>query len=121
MLKGIYAMIEVNNRVTYQDFKYDNSECVFAHVNDVIDSANKIIIGPKLLNATLRGEDSRVSVLCHEFSHLGEVMNTQDIAPTGKNEKDSSSNEYVQHATDLVNIHSRDVMNNAYNIERYFE
>ncbi|MCU6174640.1 M35 family metallo-endopeptidase [Citrobacter cronae] len=121
MLKGVDAMIAINKSITYKDFKYDNSECVFAHVNDIIDDNNKIIIGPKFLNAALRGSDSRVSVLCHEFSHLGEVMNTKDIAPTGKNETDTTSEEYVLRATDLVNTHSRDVMNNAYNIERYFE
>ncbi|ECF3155667.1 peptidase M35 [Salmonella enterica subsp. enterica serovar Volkmarsdorf] len=121
MLKGVDAMIATNKIITYKNFSYDNSECVFAHVNDIIDDNNKIIIGPKFLNAALRGRDSRVSVLCHEFSHLGEVMNTKDIAPIGKNEKNTTSEEYAQRATDLVNTHSRDVMNNAYNIERYFE
>lgn len=112
-------MSNVNERISFEDFIY-NDECVFAHVNDVIDKNNKIVVGPKFLNAPLRGPNSRVSVLSHEFSHLGEVMNTQDITPPGKNEHNTSSDEYVNHAKELVRTHSRDVMNNAYNIERYY-
>jgi len=119
--EGIARMLVVNGRVSYDDFHYKDDECVFANVNDVIDINNKIVVGPKFLNASLRGHNPRVSALCHEFSHLGEVMHTRDISLPGKTEKNTSADEYEQYAKNLVMNHSRDVMNNAYNIERYFE
>lgn len=114
MLHGVNKMLILNERLTEKDFEYVE-ECIFASVNDVVDKNNKIHVGPKFFNAPLMGTDSRVATLCHEFSHVSEIMNTKDIASPDK--KLNSS----QYAIELVRKQNRDVMNNAYNIERYFE
>lgn len=58
---------------------------------------------------------AHVTTLCHEFSHVSEIMNTKDIAPPDKNVS------FSQYARKMVRKQNSDVMNNAYNIERYFE
>lgn len=114
MLNGIKKMLALNGRLIDEDFEY-TEECVYASVNDVVDAKNKIRVGPKFLKAPLEGVNSRVVTLCHEFSHLSEIMNTKDMA--SPNEGVS----YQEYAVKLARDKNRDVMNNAYNIERYFE
>ena len=82
---------------------------------------NPVIVGPKFFHAAVKGYDSQVSTLCHEFSHLSEVLYTDDLSPPGKNAETTSAEEYREHAENLVKAKSRDVMINGYNIERYFE
>ncbi len=60
-------MLVVNGKVFCDDFHHKDDEYVFANMNDVIGINNKIVVGPKFLNASLRGHNSRVSALCHEF------------------------------------------------------
>lgn len=114
MLHGVEQMLTLNQRLTEKDFEY-TEECVFANVNDVVDEKNKIRVGPKFFNAPLTGRDSRVVTLCHEFSHISAIMNTKDISSPVRGVS------YAQHARKMVSERSREVMNNAYNIERYFE
>lgn len=86
-----------------------------------ISIENPVIVGPKFFHAAVKGYDSQVSTLCHEFSHLSEVLYTDDLSPPGKNAETTSAEEYREHAENLVKAKSRDVMINGYNIERYFE
>lgn len=73
------------------------------------------------------GRNSRVSTLCHELSHLVIYkengvyyggMGTDDIIPKGIRK---TNDNYTKHAVDLFQKKSKQVFNNAYNIERYFE
>ncbi|EDW1644269.1 hypothetical protein EK69_004580 [Salmonella enterica subsp. enterica] len=75
----------------------------------------------------LTGLDSRVSTLCHELSHLVIYkengvyyggMGTDDIIQKGVAETNAN---YAKHAKYLVQKKSKQVFNNAYNIEKYFE
>lgn len=75
----------------------------------------------------ITGEDSRVSALCHELSHLviykenGDYyggMGTDDLLPLGSNTR---RKDYTDHADMLRKKKSKRVFNNAYNIERYFQ
>lgn len=45
-----------------------------------ISSENPVIVGPKFFHAAVKGYDSQVSTLCHEFSHLSEVLYTDDLS-----------------------------------------
>ncbi|HAI3270261.1 TPA: peptidase M35, partial [Escherichia coli] len=119
--RGVEAMILVNQRVKSNCFKYQGDECIFAKVQGGISSENPVIVGPKFFHAAVKGYDSQVSTLCHEFSHLSEVLYTDDLSPPGKNAETTSAEEYREHAENLVKAKSRDVMINGYNIERYFE
>ncbi|PNP64531.1 peptidase M35 [Escherichia coli] len=121
LLRGVEAMILVNQRVKSNCFKYQGDECIFAKVQGGISSENPVIVGPKFFHAAVKGYDSQVSTLCHEFSHLSEVLYTDDLSPPGKNAETTSAEEYREHAENLVKTKSRDVMINGYNIERYFE
>ncbi|HIA5986507.1 TPA: peptidase M35, partial [Escherichia coli] len=121
LLRGVEAMILVNQRVKSNCFKYQGDECIFAKVQGGISSENPVIVGPKFFHAAVKGYDSQVSTLCHEFSHLSEVLYTDDLSPPGKNAETTSAEEYREHAENLVKAKSRDVMINGYNIERYFE
>ncbi|HFI2553798.1 TPA: peptidase M35 [Escherichia coli] len=121
LLRGVEAMILVNQRVKSNCFKYQGDECIFAKVQGGISSENPVIVGPKFFHAAVKGYDSQVSTLCHEFSHLSEVLYTDDLSPPGKNSETTSAEEYREHAENLVKAKSRDVMINGYNIERYFE
>lgn len=75
----------------------------------------------------ITGCDSRVSTLCHELSHLVIYkengifyggMGTDDIIQKGVGK---TSDNYTKNARHLVQENSKQVFNNAYNIERYFE
>lgn len=75
----------------------------------------------------ITGRDSRVSTLCHELSHLviykenGAYyggMGTDDILPKGVSRTNGN---YTKHADTLLKKKSKQVFNNAYNIEKYFE
>lgn len=74
LLRGVEAMILVNQRVKSNCFKYQGDECIFAKVQGGISSENPVIVGPKFFHAAVKGYDSQVSTLCHEFSHLSEVL-----------------------------------------------
>ncbi len=73
-------MILVNQRVKSNCFKYQGDECIFAKVQGGISSENPVIVGPKFFHAAVKGYDSQVSTLCHEFSHLSEVLYTDDLS-----------------------------------------
>lgn len=73
------------------------------------------------------GRDSRVSTLCHELSHLVIYkengiyyggMGTDDILPKGVSRTNGN---YTNYADTLREKKSKQVFNNAYNIEKYFE
>ncbi|HCD7967554.1 TPA: hypothetical protein ACKFQ2_002545 [Citrobacter amalonaticus] len=72
------------------------------------------------------GSDSKVSTLCHELSHFcrylinGEQRGGMGTKDSPTKTFDSNYN-YVAYAKSLVDKHSPEVFNNAYNIEKYFE
>lgn len=74
----------------------------------------------------LTGKNSKVSTLCHEFSHFyrdgaqGEYggMGTDDMPTKGGY---SNTKPYVKNANEFRDEHNQYVFKNAYNIERYFE
>ncbi|WP_152693324.1 hypothetical protein [Franconibacter helveticus] len=69
----------------------------------------------------MAGPDSRVATLCHEMSYYGFILNSDDVPPHGKDPLHTTPKEFQMQANSMVNHGSSGVMQNAYNIERYFE
>jgi len=85
----------------------------------------KINIQQNFVCKTLMGVDSKVSTLCHEFSHF---FRSQDSKYGGLGTDDlpvsggfSKSKPYSVNASSLKKSGSQDVFKNSYNIEKYFE
>ncbi|WP_049294102.1 hypothetical protein [Franconibacter helveticus] len=128
-IKAIHKGLDITDFINHTD---DKGMIYAANVNASKDSNYTINIGPRFLKQSVTGKDSRVSTLCHEMSHFIKHepfkldstqggMNTNDDNPKHDYDHQYPERVYVNYATELVNKHSKDVFNNAYNIERYFE
>lgn len=81
---------------------------------------------------SVTGEDSHVSTLCHEMSHIfwywkntdDGVMWTQDYTAIDRfatsMEDEISYTKHIKLANNLVRLHKDQLFENAYNIEKYF-
>ncbi|EKQ3620643.1 hypothetical protein P4513_004494 [Escherichia coli] len=66
------------------------------------------------------GENSRVSTLCHELSHLFIIWDGEQYYG-GLSSNDLGKKREIANAKELKSKHDPLVFNNAYNIEKYFE
>ncbi len=120
ILTGVEKMILLNSQLTEENFKPTN-ENVHAYVIGTQDQNFEIFIGKKFVKDKMTGPDSRVATLCHEMSHYGFIFNSDDVPPYGKDSLHTTPIEFQMQANSMVNQGTSGVMQNAYNIERYFE
>ncbi|EKK5245904.1 peptidase M35 [Cronobacter sakazakii] len=120
VLTGVNKMLDLNGRLKEQNFKPTN-ENVHAHVIGTQDQNFEIYIGKKFVKDKMTGHDSRVATLCHEMSHYGIIFNSDDVPPPGKDPLQTTPKQFQEQANSMVSKGSTGVMQNAYNLERYFE
>lgn len=120
ILDGVKKMLKLNGELSAKNFK-PTLENVHAYVVGTQDKDYEIFIGKKFVKDKMTGHDSRVATLCHEMSHYGFILNSSDVPPQGKNPLQTSPKQFQEQANLMVSKGDTGVMQNAYNIERYFE
>ncbi|WP_411814049.1 M35 family metallo-endopeptidase [Cronobacter malonaticus] len=90
----------------YEKFRFADQN-VYAYVSNR-DSEHYITIASKFLSAPMNGKDSKVVTLCHEMSHLDDVLGTSD---------DGLRAGGIKMAIDG----KPEALMSSYNFERYFE
>ncbi|BCG09858.1 MULTISPECIES: peptidase M35 [Buttiauxella] len=138
MADGIRRLMVIANELNLDSFKnYTKCERFAAFVSPDLDPPYIINIGAhfesrKGSKILVTGNDSHVSTICHEISHIIKYwkdnskggMWTQDYTAANKfstSDKDEVSYEkHVLVAQQLVDAKEEQLFENAYNIERYF-
>lgn len=120
ILTGVNDMLKLNEKLRSENFRPVN-ENVHASVNKTQIDNFIIDIGKKFKGDKMTGKDSRVSTFCHEMSHYGFILNSEDMTPNNQDPEKTSPAQFQKNANELVSTGSQKVMQNAYNIERYFE
>lgn len=67
LLRGVEAMILVNQRVKSNCFKYQDDECIFAKVQGGISIENPVIVGPKFFMPRLKDTIPRYPLYVMSF------------------------------------------------------
>ncbi len=130
-LRAIHdKMIRADNNGKMTCYYLNNTICgnFTARVNGNVDRDYSIFIAQKFLNLDVTGVNSQVATLCHEMSHFVKTgkdgvnggMGTGDLNASGE-EAFLSGESHKIAASQMVNMHSKNVFRSAYNIERYFE
>lgn len=138
MMDGIRRIMKISNSLTTENFK-DYTKCnkFAAFVEPHLDPPYIVNIGKNFESRDgkknpITGEDSHVSTLCHEMSHIYWYwknkdeggMWTQDYTDINKfatsDNDEISYKEHVAVANKLIKLKKEQLFENAYNIERYF-
>lgn len=138
MMDGIRRIMKIANDLTMDNFR-DYTKCneFAAFVEPHLDPPYIVNIGKNFESRDgkknpITGDDSHVSTLCHEMSHIYWYwknkdeggMWTQDYTDINKfatsKEDEVSYRKHVAVAKKLVRLKKEQLFENAYNIERYF-
>lgn len=138
MMDGVRRIMKIANDLTIDNFKnYTKCNQFAAFVEPHLDPPYIVNIGKNFESRggkknSITGDDSHVSTLCHEMSHIYWYwknkdeggMWTQDYTGIDKfatsKDDEVSYDEHVAVANKLVRLKKEQLFENAYNIERYF-